>query len=409
MTSINTRKAVPEDEDSQPRVDYDRNMWRIRSFEAGRQLLRSRHQTTQAGFTAEKIPRGYFRHHPILISDGADHDEQRREVARFFAPAVVSAKYGDFIDDRAQTLVDTAVAEGRCRLDEVALHYSVDVTAKVVGLTESSIDKMARRLVGFFRQPPVDLSAPAMGRTRRQWVQAAVNGLVPIGRFYSSDVRPAIRARRRQRRDDVLSHLLDAGYNTADILVECVTYGTAGMVTTREFISMACWHLLTNSEVGREYIAAARPARLEILEEIIRLDPVVGHLYRRAQTDIDITDGGDEYTISSGDLVDVCVRQANADPQAMGADPETICPHRQRVQGTPAVGLSFSDGAHRCPGQPLALYETDALLHKLLVHQPRLLSQPTITWDNVIEGYRVRGLDLSLMSRSRPATTRMTI
>lgn len=408
MNSTPMRKAVRDDENPGPRIDYDRNMWRIRSFEAARQVLRARHQTTQAGFTAEKIPRGYFRHHPILISDGDDHDAQRREVARFFAPAVVTAKYGDFINDRAQALVDEAVAEGTCRLDEVALHYSVAVTAEVVGLTESPTDAMAKRLVGFFRQPAVDLSAPSMGRTRRQWIQAAVNGLVPIAQFYSKDVRPAIRARSRQRRDDVLSHLLASGYNTADILVECVTYGTAGMVTTREFISMACWHLLTNPELGHEYAVAPQSTRLRMLEEIIRLDPVVGHLYRRAQTDIDITDEGREHTISEGDLIDVCVRQTNTDPHVMGTVPNSICPGRELRQGTPTTGLAFSDGAHKCPGQPLALYETDALLHRLLAARPRILREPSISWDNVIEGYRLRGLDLSLMTRSRPATTRTT-
>ncbi|SMX95855.1 cytochrome P450 [Brevibacterium aurantiacum] len=409
MNSMPMRKAVRDDEKTGPGIDYDRNMWRIRSFEAARQVLRARQQTTQAGFTAEKIPRGYFRHHPILISDGDDHDGQRREVARFFAPSVVSAKYGDFISDRAQTVVDGAVAEGTCRVDDIALAYSVEVTAAVVGLTESSVAGMSKRLVGFFKQPPVDLSAPSMGRTPRQWMQAAINGLVPIVRFYSADVRPAIRARRAQRRDDVLSHLLDSGYGTADILVECMTYGTAGMVTTREFISMACWHLLSNDELGRTYREATQPDRLAILEEIIRLDPVVGHLYRRAQTDIDITDDGRVHTISQGDLIDVCVQQTNADPLAMGANPDAACPGRKLKQGTPAAGLSFSDGAHKCPGQSLALFETDALLHPLLARRPRILREPSISWDNLIEGYRLRGLDLSLMDRSRPATTREPI
>lgn len=407
MNSASMRKAVGKRDATEPRVDHDGTMWRIRSYEAATTVLRSRHQTTQAGFTAEKIPRGYFRQHPILISDGDDHDAQRREVARYFAPAVVSAKYGDFINERAQAVVDRAVANGGLRLDEAALNYSVEVTAEIVGLTDSPTDAMAKRLVGFFRQPPVDLAAPAMGRTRRQWIQAAVNGLMPIGRFYVRDVRPAIRIRRRRRRDDVLSHLLSAGYSTADILVECVTYGTAGMVTTREFITMACWHLLTNEELGRRYAEASQPTRLKILEEIIRLDPVVGHLYRRAQADIEVSDNGCPHTISEGDLIDVCVRQTNTDPQAMGTAPETIIPERELRRGTAATGLSFSDGAHACPGQPLALYETDALLHKLLATRPRILRAPTISWDNVIEGYRLRGLELSLMTRSRPAATRM--
>lgn len=67
-------------------LDHGPDLWRIRSFDAARQVLRARHLTKQAGFTAERIPRGVFRRHPILISDGEPHDLQRRELARFFAP-----------------------------------------------------------------------------------------------------------------------------------------------------------------------------------------------------------------------------------------------------------------------------------------------------------------------------------
>ena len=68
-------------------------MWRIRSLAAARQVLRARDLTTQAGFTAEAIPKGYLKHHPILISDGPLHDEQRSKVGRFFAPTVVAERY----------------------------------------------------------------------------------------------------------------------------------------------------------------------------------------------------------------------------------------------------------------------------------------------------------------------------
>ncbi|MGC2941849.1 cytochrome P450 [Brevibacterium sp. FAM 24638] len=377
----------------------ERGMWRIRSFRAARRILRARGRSTQAGFTAEKIPRGLFRAHPILISDGPDHDRQRREVARFFAPAVIADRYGERIADSAQKIVDEAVVTGRCRLDEEALHFTVDVTSQVVGLTESDTDSMASRLVAFFRQPPVDLAAENWGRTKRQWVQAAVNGIVPLLRFFAHDVRPAIRAHRRRHRGDVISHLLDSGHSTGDILVECLTYGTAGMVTTREFIAMACWHLLEDEELRQDYLTAEQPRRLSILEEIIRLEPVVGHLYRRATSAIDI--GDDRTAITAGDLIDVCVREANVDPDVYGADAEGLCPHRSG--SVPAAGLSFGDGAHACPGKPLALFETDALLHRLLACEPRLLTEPTIDWDDLIEGYRIRNFDLGFFVTARPA------
>lgn len=397
------RKARRTDETASPAVEADRGMWRIRSLTAARQVLRARSSTTQAGFTAEKIPRGLFRAHPILISDGPAHDRQRREVARFFAPAVIADRYGEHIAASAQAIVDEAAATGRCRLDEAALHFTVDVTSQVVGLTESNTDDMAARLTAFFRQPPVDLAAEDWGRTRRQWAQAAVNGIVPLISFFTHDVFPAIRAHRRRHRSDVISHLLDSGHSTGDILVECLTYGTAGMVTTREFIAMACWHLLDNEELQREYRAAEQPRRLSILEEIIRLEPVVGHLYRRATSPIDISDGRGDTTIPAGDLIDICVRETNIDTDRFGTDAEALCPNRN--ESAPAAGLSFSDGAHSCPGQSLALYETDALLHRLLSCGPRLLTEPTVGWDDLIEGYRIRNLDLGFHVTARPART----
>lgn len=246
-------------------------------------MLRARSETTQAGFTAEWIPKGRLTHHPILISDGPQHDEQRGKVGRFFAPRVVAERYTGSMEACADRLLAEALAAGRCRLDDLALLYSVEVTAEVVGLTDSPVPKMARRLVTFFNQPPFDITRPDLGRTPAQWARAAANGLLPIIRFHLADVRPAIRARRRARRADVVSHLIDEGYSDIEILVECVTYGTAGMVTTREFICMAAWHLLRHDALRERYLVAGEQERFAILNEIIRLEPVVGHLYRRVQ------------------------------------------------------------------------------------------------------------------------------
>ena len=274
------RRAVRPGEPEVPSVGGADGVWRIGSYEAARQVLQARGHTTQAGFTSEFVPKGRLKHHPILFSDGAAHDEQRRKVGRFFAPRVVAQRYGPLMEDSAERLVAGAAAAGGGLVEELALLYSVDVTRQVVGLTDSPVEGLAGRLVRFVNQPPFDITKPDLGRTRRQWAAAAVNGLGPVARFYLADVRPAIRARRRRPADDVVSHLIEEGYTDVDILVECVTYATAGMVTTREFIAMALWHLLTDDGLRSAYAAAYAPARAAVLEELIRLEPVVGHLYR---------------------------------------------------------------------------------------------------------------------------------
>ena len=397
----NRRRATKPGEPDSPGIQHDRplipskgSVWRIRTLAAARQVLRERARTTQAGFTAEAIPRGSFTKHPILISDGPEHDEQRSKVARFFAPTVVAERYLGLMETCADRLLDAAPEV--VQLDELALLYTVEVTAEVVGLTSAPVPKMATRLVSFFNQPPFDITKPDLGRTRRQWASAAWNGLLPIVKFWLADVRPAVRARRRAPERDVISHLIAEGYSNADILVECVTYGTAGMVTTREFVAMAAWHLLTDDALRDRYLAAEQAERTAILHELIRLEPIVGHLYRRAQEPFDITDGDDTWAVAKGDLIDVCIRPANADVQAVGDDPLGICPYRPLPAGVGQAALSFGDGAHKCPGQPLAILESDVLLTRLLARKPVIVREPTLGWDDLIAGYTLRDFEVRL-------------
>lgn len=389
------RRASRPDDATEPRVEQVEGVWRIRSLHASRQVLRARHRSTQAGFTAEQIPRGLFRRHPILISDGDLHDQQRKDLAGFFAPTVVDERYRGLVEEAAESAVRQAVAAGRCRLDELALHYAVTVTADVVGLTSSSVPALSRRLTRVFRQPPFDLTKPRLGRTRRQLIAAAGNALLPIAQLWFADVRPAIRAHRRQPRADVIGHLLRSGASRADILVECLTYGTAGMVTTREFIVMACWHLLEHPSLRHRYCTGTEKERLAILNEIIRLEPVVGHLYRRLHADVTVHDEEQSHQLRAGDLVDLDIRAANADAVEVGAAPLDLCPGRELPRGVNPAGLSFGDGTHRCPGQPLALLETDALLTRLLAHDPWLPSVPVLSWNELVAGYQFHAVELA--------------
>lgn len=395
-SATSQRKALKPGDAPTGRVTKRDSIWRIGSLNAAKEVLLARHETIQAGFTAEYIPRNAFRSHPILISDGPQHDEQRRKVARFFAPRIVTTRYGTLMETVVDKILDEAKRTGSITIDQVALYYTVEVTASIVGLTHAKVPALARRLEKFFRQPPLDRSKPRLGRTNRQWMAAAANGLGPLVGLFVFDVLPAVRSRTKNPRQDVISHLIEQDYNLADILVECVTYGTAGMVTTREFITMACWHLLDNDELRQRYVAAEEDDRLSILAEIIRLEPPVGHLYRRVTDHITVTDRDQSYELSPGELVDLDIRQTNADPDAFAEDPLQLRPDRERAKGAQDVGLSFGFGAHGCPGQPLALRETDALLHRLLSMDVTKRTEPSISWDDLIEGYKVRGLTLEV-------------
>ncbi|MBO3141919.1 cytochrome P450 [Dermatophilus congolensis] len=413
MTTPSHRRAnhpnEPPTTSNCPLTTFTNGAWRIRSLHTARHILRARGHTTQAGFTAEKIPHIHTKHRPILISDGPLHDEQRRQVARFFAPTVV-ATYQPLMARTAETALNPTQHRGHIHLDELALHYAVEVTAHIVGLTHDRpgetdtqrhqrITAMSHRLTTFFNQPPFDITRKDLGRTHKQWLQAARNGLKPIIQFWWHDVRPALQQRRRNPSDDVMSHLLAHNATTTDILIEAITYGTAGMVTTREFICMAAWHLLTNHDLRTHYLTSDQPARLATLAEIIRLEPVVGHIWRRATTDIT---PNPTTCIKAGQLIDINIRSANTDPSAVGENPHHLHPGRTTSPGIDATGLAFGDGAHACPGKTLALLETDELLTRLLALKPHLHAPPTITWDELVAGYQIRNMHLLTQKPPHP-------
>jgi cytochrome P450 len=199
--------------------------------------------------------------------------------------------------------------------------------------------------------------------------------------FYWHDVRPAIASRRRIKREDVISHLIAEGYSNRAILAECVIYGAAGMVTTREFITLAAWHLLEKPKLRERFLAGLEEEQLAILEEILRLEPVVGMLYRKGHD-----------PASPRQVAALDIRSANADETIMGACPYRLDPDRERVSRVGGAGLAFGDGAHRCPGADVAIHESRIFLDKFMrLPGIRLERTPHIGWNPVIAGYELRG------------------
>ena len=253
---------------------------------------------------------------------------------------------------------------------------------------------MSRRLVSFFNQPPFDLTRKDLGRTGRDWARAALerpgahrqvlSGRCPPG-------RPLPPPHPAPRRD--LSPIAE-GYTNADILVECVTYERPAWSPPASSSRWPPGICCRTSPCGNGSGRRGQTEQLAILNEIIRLEPVVGHLYRRVQQPIEFAESGTT-TAAEGDLIDLCIRPTNADPATVGADPLDLCPGRDLPPGVDASVLSFGHGAHRCPGQPLALLESAALLERLLTRDVSIVSEPEITWDRVA-GYGLRGFALHL-------------
>lgn len=389
-------------------VELVAGVWHVRSAAVARELLRSR-GTLQAGFQADAVRTGVTgMRYPVLYLDGDEHRAARTSIARYFAPTTVTRRYRDLMEQRADELVAEIEAAGEADLADVALRYSVDIAAQVVGLTDSDREGMTRRLEVFFSGSLGVLSPTsgsgekpeAAGRLARLTAGlTALRSLLPMGRFYLSDVRPAVRARRARRRDDVISHLIDQGRSATEILSECLTYAAAGMVTTREFLSLAAWHLLRDDALRERYLGGGDDERMAILLEILRLEPIIGTLYRRLAAPLEVGSGEQTVVLPAGALVAVPVHEVDLDERVVGAGPAgegpaQLCPGRELPPGYKPEMLGFGDGAHRCPGNALALQESDVFLQRLLRLPLVIERDPEIGWDAVVEGFELRDVRL---------------
>jgi cytochrome P450 len=272
---------------------------------------------------------------------------------------------------------------GRGQLDVMSLRLASDVAAEVVGLTSSNASAMSDRVRKLFR---------ASGKAKGSSLVARLGRLEHVARtlwFLRRDVVPAIRDRQKQDKDDVISYLVREGLSDQDILVECMTYATAGMITTREFIVMVAWQLLENDGLRRQFLEGGEEVQLAILDEILRIDPVAAYLYRRAEEDMVTSDGRQ---VKAGEQFLVDIRGINVDPEATGECPFAIDPDRAKRQRMPSNWLSFGDGPHRCPGAQVALHETRVFIEALLrLPGIRLARPPEMGWMEEINGYELHG------------------
>jgi len=239
---------------------------------------------------------------------------------------------------------------------------------------------MPDRISRFLTNPPVGLPmSPKL-------VWRIITSQAKLGLFYLLDVRPNIKVRRRVPREDVISHLIGQGYKDSEILTECVLFGAAGMVTTREFITMAALHLIERPMLRDRFVVAPEGEQRAILEEILRLEPVIGKLYRRATAAFVLPNGD---AVAKDQKFEVDVRSSNADGTAVGECPFHLDPDRTMPDPkTARAGMSFGDGRHRCPGAFVAMQESAVFLARLLALPGlRVVGTPSIAWSNLVGGY----------------------
>ena len=355
----------------------------IGNFFAGREVLRSP-QVRQAGATADMADLSKPDEISFFFLDGELHRKRRAAVAGLFAPKTIVTRHQAVMKRTMDAIVAKLKRQGSAPLDELSWQMAVDVAADIIGLTDSDSNENLARRVKAVLDSSMDRKPGLFGK-----LVFGARMLVRVGRFWKRDMLPAIAARRQQPMDDVISYMVKENYTKKGMIMECLSYGGAGMMTTREFIVMCAWHLFEKPALLERFLAGDEADQFAILEEVLRLEPVASLLHRRAAETAEGTQGGH---ISEGELVCINLRAANTDEAIAGPCPYELDPDRAKRMKVVGPYLSFGDGPHRCPGAQVALHETRIFLDRMFrLPGIRLVSEPQISWNPYIQGYELRG------------------
>jgi len=293
----------------------------------------------------------------IQVMDPPRHDRLRSLVTVAFTPRRVTGMEPR-VREIARGLLDRFAGKGRA---DLMADYARHLPSRVIG---DMIGVPAERRDDFLHWTE-SMVAVADGTTQAANVRAAAANI------YGEFAR-LLDERRRARRDDLMSALLDAEIDgehlTQDELLGfCFVLIVAGNDTTTNLIANGAILLAQHGDARREL--CAEPASLEdAIEEMLRCESPAQALPRRATRDL-VRHG---VTIPVGSEVQLVWGAANRDEREF-EDPDRFDLHR-RIRRH----LAFGQGLHFCLGANLARLEARVAFEELLARIPdyALASEP---------------------------------
>jgi cytochrome P450 family 130 len=285
----------------------------------------------------------------IVMMDPPLHTRYRRLVDRGFTPRrtiELEPELRAFVVDRIETLKragqgDFVAAIARAVPSWVVAHY--------LGVPEADRHRFEGWTHAF-----VQASATGHGA-------GAGEALGDLLGYFSE----LIERRRREPGDDVVSVLLRAAAEGADIgLADILGYAfvmIAGGNDTTTGLLAGALELLSRHPFQKQRLLEDPSLIPNAVEEFLRLTTPVQGLCRVATRDVSI----DETTIGAGERVLLCYAAANRDPREFGPSSEELDVGRHIVRH-----LAFSIGAHFCLGAAAARLQGRIVLEELLRRCP---------------------------------------
>jgi cytochrome P450 len=303
------------------------------------------------------------KHRSLVFRDPPDHDILRRLVMLQFNPERTRR-----MQERIGAIVDDLIAgmRGRRELDSVAeFSYPLPVTVicEILGVPAADEQKFHRWATTF---------ADSLDPDQIQ-IQANLHKTTADYDAIFDYLRALIKTKRKDPQDDVLSGLATFRDEKAgrmgrlDLIATSVLLLVAGHETTVNLISNGMLTLLRQPN----YLEALRSQpglAARMTEELLRFDPPVQFIRRKAMEDIDMSG----VCIPKDSLIILLLAACARDPKRF-QDPDRFDPGRNNIQH-----LGFGAGVHYCIGAPLARAEAEIALPALAKRliNPSLVADP---------------------------------
>ena len=213
-----------------------------------------------------------------------------------------------------------------------------------------------------------------------------MSGLASIGRTiidFESYLMPIVEARRSDPRDDIISSLAKARYETGTIsnaeLVANSLFFLATNISTADLIGN-CLHALLSHPGKLEQLRNQPQLMSSAIDEMLRYDSPFQVTGRVSRENLSI--GG--HNIPKGTRVRLVLGSANRDPEKFECPDELILDRKNNRH------VSFGGGIHACLGNTIGKLECKIALERLLVRYKNIrLATDQRSW---IPGRTLRGL-----------------
>lgn len=364
--------------------------WVVGDFEIAEKILKDPTLTRQAGFSADivdKLP--HFLRRPLVFLEGKDHQAIRRKSAPFFTPKMAQGAQKEVVEASTRAIISQFKIDKEADLGDLGLRLSTQVVQSILGL-DGCPEQFSKRLTDAIESAVIsDSKGVKLGR---QWLTQQWCAM----KIYFMDLRSSVKKKKQDPGQDLISHLIDAGYNDIDILTEVIMFGVAGIVTVREFISVSAMHFFSNPEIKDHFLRSEQAERYRVLHQLLAAEPPIGSIHRRATQDIDLEVDGQTHRILRDQKLEFSFYGINKDPKlACPALSESGCPvnHAKGPQQARESGYSFGAGHHRCPGEYIAMVQSDVFLRAIFsVPGLRQVSEPQLSYSTVKSGYNIENL-----------------